>query len=336
MRMELYHSLACLILFLATMFNLAGSELPIVFIQTGSCSFLRYTLLQATRFNKKVILLGDRVGQKFPEVAGYDINQYSTSAKDFARIYLRPEDKSSNRYRFELFCVQRWFILRDFMRKHALKHVFCCDSDVLLFCNVGEKYALYHNADVVLMRRSGSLDGVNNAFFCSPGHVYWKYEALDAFCHYITDCYTQNLPFFKKEYFDRGHFFSDMSLSTLFVISGARGHTVQFLNEPINRECFDTFLLHDGDGRFELYEEPLSHMRVKKLYWLDGIPRCFDIKERCMTKLCCLHCAGPAKKLIRLYHELSENQRAPKRGVLICPITRGFCRDELQLSDFVR
>lgn len=107
----------------------------IIFIHTKRIPFyLELAMYQAISVmpDVRVHLITDRVFRT-KKVTTYYLKDYMQSANDFKQKYVH---RSSNPYDFELFCFQRWFILRDFVSKENIGSSFLyLDSDVFLYSN---------------------------------------------------------------------------------------------------------------------------------------------------------------------------------------------------------
>jgi hypothetical protein len=78
------------------------------------------------------------------------MNRYCRQAVEFQKIY---KHYSPNGFIYERFCFLRWFLLRDFMLAHGLKHVLHLDSDVLLYVDVNAEHANWKDFDLSLIQR---------------------------------------------------------------------------------------------------------------------------------------------------------------------------------------
>lgn len=122
------------------------ASLPIFFIHQGDHFYLRCSLLQARQFNPKsqIFVLGDRRAKRIVDA----VNPQAKIEFAFLHHYLpATQDKgynigryyfhiSPNCYEYELFCIQRWFILDKFLHQYGIDKAFYQDSDVLLFTEI--------------------------------------------------------------------------------------------------------------------------------------------------------------------------------------------------------
>jgi hypothetical protein len=127
-----------------------SEPIPIVFIHLSNSDYLPYTLGQAKmkNLNSPVILIGDDTNNVFPFATHVHMNRYCRQAVEFQKIY---KHYSPNGFIYERFCFLRWFLLRDFMLAHGLKHVLHLDSDVLLYVDVNAEHANWKDFDLSLI-----------------------------------------------------------------------------------------------------------------------------------------------------------------------------------------
>lgn len=162
--------------------------IPVVFthrlgVKSGSQGYLPLAIQQAQQYNDRVILIGDRSNAHL-NVEHYYYGEYAQEADAFRPHYVH---MCTNERSFELWCLQRHFILRDFMAAQGLDKMFLCDSDVMLYCNVStletelEQYDLACNWAHTQWKYRWS----------SSAHVsYWTRDVLAGFCDFIWETYT--------------------------------------------------------------------------------------------------------------------------------------------------
>lgn len=160
--------------------------IPVVFIHFGPCEYADAVIAQARSRGNEVVFLNP------PHESLYD--------HPFAREY---EHMSTNHVYFELACMVRWFMLRDWMLTNGVPDCLYCDTDVLLFANVESEIhsdPYYHTHDFTLS-------------VGTSGHTsYWKSAALDEFCHFILDTYRQRN---NGTYREIERIFTDMQVQSL-------------------------------------------------------------------------------------------------------------------------
>jgi hypothetical protein len=158
---------------------------PIIVIHQGNPDYLRLCLLKAREINPQspLVLLGDQNNAGLVNVVPklqHELINMSGDAQKFKTIYVH---RSEYRYEFELICFQRWFVLRDFMKKRGFHSCLHLDSDVLLFSDISEsgkrfdQYAmsLAHWGNPEKMGHTNFINGI---------------ETLQEFCDFMLKLYT--------------------------------------------------------------------------------------------------------------------------------------------------
>ena len=114
-------------------------NIPIIVIHRGTPFYLYPVLKQMRLFNpdNRICLISDGIPDGCDFVEYHDINDYWDSSVEFDKIYLH---LSSNPRDYEMFCFQRWFVIRDFVQKQGFEYFLCVDSDVLLYCDVNNLF----------------------------------------------------------------------------------------------------------------------------------------------------------------------------------------------------
>ncbi|KJD33398.1 hypothetical protein PK35_05950 [Tamlana nanhaiensis] len=124
------------------------------------------------------ILLTDCTTFKLKGLQTIRINEYTKSADEFSRYY---KHMSTNSYKFELICFQRWFVLKDFVNKNSINETFIyLDSDVLVYQNLFEVI---------------DLEGYKMTVTKGYGPQYSIFEnasSINHFCDFIIYNYTNN------------------------------------------------------------------------------------------------------------------------------------------------
>lgn len=139
--------------------------IPVVIIHNGNQEYFNTVLKQAAKLNN-VILLGD-TKPSFDKVSFVDSRLLNKDVDKFSGLY---EHLTSGSYEYELFCYNRWFVLRNLMELEKLDVVFHIDSDVLLFSDVNKEWRKFDQYDFTLLHRSAAISsfitrrGINN--FC--------------------------------------------------------------------------------------------------------------------------------------------------------------------------
>ncbi len=157
---------------------LAPKDLPIVFIHNGNSDYLPYSLIQVRETNpaNPIYLLGDKSNACFGNIVQHRlVKNYFEKATAFAPHY---EHHSSNGHDYELFCIQRWFVLLEFLERNNFDQCLYLDSDILYFGSVCKEQLATATHGLTSVTKSPHTNYVNSR------------AALADFCGYITDCYA--------------------------------------------------------------------------------------------------------------------------------------------------
>lgn len=154
-------------------------EIPVVFLENtlvgghgiGVPEWFLLAQTQARSYGNKVYWLGNANG------ADVELAQLVTPLS--VQVQSDYVHLSTNHYSFELFCIERWFYLAEFMRKEGLDAVLHLDSDVLLYCNASEVWNQWFKDDWFTL-----------ALGTSPATSYLTLEALEHFCQYVGEAYA--------------------------------------------------------------------------------------------------------------------------------------------------
>ncbi|MFL5729200.1 MAG: hypothetical protein ACJ75J_06910 [Cytophagaceae bacterium] len=264
-----------------------SDKFPIIFVHNGNSNYLKYSLHQAKIMNPEaeIILLGDEKNNKYDFVSHFLIRDFYMSASEFEIAYLH---LSTNNYQIELFCFQRWFVIREFLES-IKKEQFCyLDSDVLIFTDLLSCFQNIKGVDITVCNKIGP-----QYTFISSKNV------LDRFCHFIFSMFTDEklkahyIQFFnerKSKGLEGG--VSDMLAVADFI--GASSLSVLDLGDIRSGTVFDDNISFSQG--FEMGE------RGKKIYWENGAPYGKHLETGEIIRFNALHFQGPAKSEIDKYY----------------------------------
>lgn len=264
-------------------------DIPIIIVHKGDSFYLSPVLKQIRLFNpdSHIYLLSDDSTSHYKNVIHRNVSDYSDGANMFKKVY---SHMSINPYDYELFCFQRWFIIRDFVKKEKLDYFLCLDSDVLLYCNVNEVFSKFIDYDFTICKVMG------------PCFSLFKSSSIEKLCSYMTSLYTD------KNHFSRLVSFYDTvkgiggvcDMTALTWYQQDVSDNVLDLIHPVNGACFDGNI-SDPMG-FEMLN------RRKRIYWKNDLPYGLYLATNTYVKFYGLHLQGGAKHDIYKYI-LDENKK---------------------------
>lgn len=256
-------------------------NIPIIIVHTGDSFYLEPVLKQIRLFNphNRICLISDESTAHYDFIEHYNIDRYTAGLEAFAKVYVH---MSVNPFHYELFCFQRWFVIRDFIRSQQMTHFLCLDSDVLLYCNVDEVFHRYLSYDYTICKEMGPCFSLFNA------------TSIEKLCDYMLYLYTDPDAFKRLETFyenvvDGG--VCDMTALTWYQKDVS--DNVIDLVYPVDNACFDGNIA-DPMG-FEMEKGK------KKIYWKENLPYGNYLREGEMVRFYGLHLQGGAKHAMYKY-----------------------------------
>lgn len=233
-------------------------NIPIIIIHQGNPFYLKNCLHHAKVYNpnSKIYLLGDESNRHLADeqVSHVLISDYFTQAETFEPLY---RHQTSNPYQYNLFCFQRWFLLKEFMEAMELEHVFVCESDELLFCNVTEECRLYLESDFTI---------ICNHFANS---IVMSYQGIVKFTNFLIHAYsnkeitTSNDDYYSM-FFHKGRRIYMGGVDDMRLFDIYKSDNIAIVGTPVNNCCWDTAIHHSNGFSME--------KGIKKITWIDDLP----------------------------------------------------------------
>lgn len=235
-------------------------NIPIIIIHQGNPFYLKNCIHHAKVYNpnNKIYLLGDESNRHLADeqVSHLLISDYFTQAKTFEPLY---RHQTTNPYHYNLFCFQRWFLLKEFMEAMHFKHVFVCESDELLYCDVEKESLPYFNFDFTLL---------DNRFANS---ILMSYQGIINFTDFLTYAYSDKemQTFINNHYSKCFHNGKRINMGGiddmfLFIMFTQRHPNVADTSYPTNGCCWDTAIYNTHNF--------LRENGIKKITWINDLP----------------------------------------------------------------
>ena len=267
------------------------SSIPIVTLHRHNPAYpqvpiyLIYCLAQAKKFNPQsdIFLLGDYSNKYLQLVKHRYFTDYMEGAEEFEKVYADKHMNNSD-FLYEIFCFQRWFIIRDFMRKNQIAKCVHIDTDVMLFANITEEQKKFDASDLTLSNKGS-------------GHIcFLKLKGIEDYCDFLIDFYTKPslisiLESLWEEKKSRPGGICDMTLFNQYYQRNS--HKIILTSDIINDSVYDPSI-NVSDG----YE---MHNGIKNFYWVDGIPFCRHLESDKGIKFNSIHFQGFAKDHMKAF-----------------------------------
>lgn len=256
----------------------------LILIHKGYSEYLPAALYNARRnFNGKVFLIGDGLSgllAGFFNIEAYSVVKFSKEADEFEKIY---SHHSTLGREFELFCMQRWFILHAFLKSTGLSSCVCMDTDNLITGNFHESIGRFDERKIYFTGTSAHVCLIRDR------------NALRQFLDYVIDVYSE-----RENEKTLGSWYDHM-----IQTYGAGGVSDMTLFQWFLRDHPATIGRFSDGGKGVYVEESLSETDgfkvssrgFKELYWVDRIPHVKtvdDFKLECIN----LHHQGRAKRVL--------------------------------------
>ena len=268
------------------------TKIPLIVLHRGQHPYVNLALAH-NRFyhhDSNIILLGDLSNALFCADQHALIDDYFAGARAFASVY---HHMSINEHDYELFCFQRWFVLRDFCRQHQIESLVYLDSDLLSYTHIPRLMAQLAQQGVNLTVTEHR--GPQVLFF---SHRY----VLEDLCDYLFHCYAKaaRLKQLKQLYRQKYAMFPggicDMVLLEQF---SQQSHYHSYdLMQGVGSYRFDN-VISIGDG--------FEHRHGLKVIKIVGHQTyAYHLQQQAWTKVATLHFQGNNKKRMLRFVNLSH------------------------------
>lgn len=284
-----------------------SKPIPVILFHLSEQIHVSYALRAARLYNTRLILIADAPhAQYIPLAETVLIADYTSNAVETLRKHYR--HLSTNPQELELACIERWFILLEYMRRHDLDEIVYLDSDVMSYCNY-TGVIRKHYADTDFCACLPVDQDVTHFSWTASGHIsYWKRTALQGFCDFILDRYLRNMADLETKWHwhqanNQPGGVCDMTLIYLFWQSSG-WRCGNLLTRDDDRGCFDVNMntaSNVRDGEFAMRHSLLMGKPVKAIRIRDGQAFGQHPGEAAPVRFYALHFQGSAKKLMPYY-----------------------------------
>jgi hypothetical protein len=260
---------------------------PIILIHRGDSFYLAHTIAQARSSNpdSRLILLGDRSNSFYLGVEHHRYEDYFDGAREFAKLFAY-EYFPNYQYPWILFCHQKYFALRDFVRAQGIGRFLLIDSDVMLYEPIGPYFDHYAEAGfTVTSPGPAETAAAGFAIVNSP-------DVLSDLCRIYAHLFSTE----GAERLNRMNVPSFSEMVGLYVLWKDNPRTIANTHEALGTFAINSSILEDR--RFVREGGTLS------IRWRDGIPffRRADSGEEIKSPI--IHFHGHAKKIMRSHLRL--------------------------------
>lgn len=270
----------------------------LVFLHRGASPYLYYVVKQARRWNPRseIVVLSDLPRPELRRVATVvSLDRYLDGAAKLARIY---QHLSGNSPSFELFCFQRWFVLREYLAAHPAERLVHLDSDVLTFVSFDSEFARLGSFDVGIVGFQGpqSMLIANAAF-------------IPALCDHITRLFAEESAQLATMYAEWKTKTDNTAVSDMHALHTllAKGAFRQIDLAVVRDDMAYDGVIHEAEG-YALADGQ------KLLAWRRGQPWGMLEKGGALVRFATLHCQGPSKHRILEHFQARDASYYLDRG----------------------
>lgn len=274
----------------------------IIFIHKWYSEYVKYALLSAKKYNddSNIYLITDNIQKSQKDywldfVRYINLSDYVDGLEELKSKYIH---LSNNIYEFELFCIQRWFIIKNFVEKNNIDIFFHADSDCLIYSNLDEYYKKY-------------LLEYDFCYTAWCGHfMFSNVECINWYCESILSSYSElekikYLNEYRKwKYFleynfnwayyrDETKSVTDIVLLDIYIKDSSRKYNFKNLN-----------IIHDNqlfDNNYWVSEWFRTFMTLKSLKFKNWIP--YWINNWKEIKFNWIHFQWKNKKFMKYFYE---------------------------------
>jgi hypothetical protein len=276
---------------------------PIVFLHNKKSNFLLPAIYQAKRSNptSPIYIISSVDAKSFyqPHANFINIDDFFNEARDFEKIY---KHLNSNSYAFELICIQRWYVLNEFMKKMQFDKILVLDSDCLLYLDVSTDWNRLEGYDFGLIN-----------ILCPAVTYICSQSSLQKFCNYVNEEYTVNLEntvnSYKERFIDTGNIGGICDM-THFSTFHTKFNTIYDLSRIENDTTYDISIRDSiNTNAIDITPEEAAGYKMnskngfKSIYWEKGIPYCKLNATNRAIQFKSLHFQGIAKVEMPYYYQ---------------------------------
>jgi hypothetical protein len=226
MAFHLFVNISWLLLIICGILSEASERFfPVVYVVFGEIpTFVKLNVEVAVRHNN-VVIISDSVKEKIVKKnvnnGSYDViyenlNLYVDSANQFAPHYIHlSKDQSPRRKTHERQCIQRWFVLMEYMKANLVPVTFFGDGDSTVFDNMEKAFQLRsHCAACINIEKQG-----HDYHWVGAGEAsLWTIDAIKEFCQFAMTIYLSHKQLLHMKG-DKGSSVVDMSILWLWWVA---------------------------------------------------------------------------------------------------------------------
>lgn len=255
---------------------------PIILIHRGDSFYLAHAIAQARSSNpeSRLILLGDRSNSFYLGVEHHCYEDYFDGAREFADLFAY-RFFPNYQYPWILFCHQKYFALRDFVRDQRIDRFLLIDSDVMLYEPIQPYFDHYAEAKfTVTSPGPAETAAAGFAVVNAP-------EILSELCRIYASIFSES----GSERLRRINAPSFTEMVGLYILWKENPRCVLNTQESTGDFAINASVLEDS--RF------VRKNGMVEIHWRSGLPHFRRVGSGELVKSPIIHFHGHAKKMMR-------------------------------------
>ncbi|GEM_PF-2297819 len=259
--------------------------IPIIYIQNGWFPFFEIAVRSARCYHPeaKILHIGDQPYYHLSNICDFQRNWPSHAECQKLRKHYR--HLSPNTIEFERFCIERWFLVHQAMKKNHWNQCWVFDSDTILFNDFNLLAPQYSDHAITINQHSPHATLIH----CQ--------SALGDFCDWVLDLYINQAHRINEFRQDLGWGVQGISDMTLLTEFGKQHGNLGDNSLPSPLGMIDNNISMPQDMKFAAGK--------KEIQWIDGQPWC-ETRDGQLIKMNLLHFQGPAKSMMPNFAHAEE------------------------------
>lgn len=277
-----------------------NSKITIIVVHRGNQRYLWDALRCARKAGNDVVLIGDEKNSKDGQWVDYRTCR-SEEYEHFLKVYTH---RSTNPYKFELICFERYFLTYEYMKQKKLSECVMMDSDVCLFEQITKETFEYAELAISIPEQRSE-----HSLSASAHFSYWTMDAMEKMIDFLIKSY-ENVP---KELTEKWNWHQktgapggicDMTLLYLF----ARQYQGKLFNTDGRMEprLFDQ-IMSEAESHGIAFVTMKNHVTKAVFKNAEGA-LCYQSKEGKLFPVLYIHAQGGDKRYI---YPLSRGKVGP-------------------------
>ncbi len=246
--------------------------------------YLKYAVIQAKKYNEKVVLLGDKYNKQWCD-DWHNADDFVTDKwKEFLEVFVNwsPYPKAWAEGIFK-----RFFLILEYLERYGYEDCVLIDSDVLIYFDASKYEPFLHCKTALEVPLNQDIDvlwkGNGYKWKACAGVAYFTKQGLIEFTDYCIDIYKNHREILLEKWDIHEKYkiyggINEMTVLYLWCRQLPEGEFLNLLKEDENHAVVDNFIgIPTGylDDQYE-YDKVFN---LKKMHWEDGRAYCYTAKE---------------------------------------------------------